>query len=423
MEKKVRLGYIGLGRRGYNVLAMCVSKMKDVEVVAVCDIDPEKFAAVFGLMERREKPAPRTYTDYRLMLRHEALDGVMIMTGWNQRLIIAMDAMEAGVYTAIEVGCAYDLSQCFELVKCYERTGTPVMMLENCCYGRQEMGALAMARAGMFGQIVLCTGGYHHDLREADLLRKKEDGSYDVNHYRMAEYVYRNCEQYPTHELGPISKLLNINRGNRMLPLRSIPSAARGLREFTREHLPKDSPYYDAPVAQSDIITTIIDCAGGEQIIMTLDTSLPRVYYTRNFGVRGTKGAVESITDTRSTWRLDGMDPVFDNEKEWLREHDHPLYKEYKDPKPDDGHGGIDWLTIRAFVESIRRGIETPIDAYDTALWLAIAPLSEMSIAQGGAPVPVPDFTNGRWFCREKPVAWKYSLDLVCEEPDTPIIP
>ena len=136
MEKKVRLGYIGLGRRGYNVLAMCVSKMKDVEVVAVCDIDPEKFAAVFGLMERREKPAPRTYTDYRLMLRHEALDGVMIMTGWNQRLIIAMDAMEAGVYTAIEVGCAYDLSQCFELVKCYERTGTPIMMLENCCYGR-----------------------------------------------------------------------------------------------------------------------------------------------------------------------------------------------------------------------------------------------------------------------------------------------
>lgn len=56
----------------------------------------------------------------------------------------------------------------------------------------------------------------------------------------------------------------------------------------------------------------------------------------------------------------------------------------------------------------------TPIDAYDTALWLSIAPLSEASIAKGGAPVEVPDFTKGKWVDREPIVEGKYCLDKVC---------
>ena len=38
-----------------------------------------------------------------------------------------------------------------------------------------------------------------------------------------------------------------------------------------------------------------------------------------------------------------------------------------------------------------------PIDVYDAAAWMAITALSEESIAQGGAPVSIPDFTRGRW--------------------------
>ena len=422
MKETVRVGYVGLGRRGMSMLDGCFSEMPDVEITALCEIDGSKLERAQEMLAKKGRPAAAAYADYREMLQKEKLDAAVIMTGWNQRLNIAMEAMRAGLYTAIEVGCAYDITQCYDLVKTYEQTGSPVMMLENCCYDRQEMCALSMARKGMFGDIVLCVGGYHHDLRKDELLHIREDGTYDVNHYRMTEYVHRNCEQYPTHELGPISKLLNLNRGNRALRLRSIPSAAKGLRQFTKENLPEDHPYHDTPVAQSDIVTTIIDCAGGEQIILTLDTTLPRVYYSRNFGVRGTHGAMQSITKTHSTWWLDGMPEEFNNQDKWMEEHDHPLYKEYRG-KSRGGHGGMDWLVVRAFVESAKRGIQTPIDVYDTALWLAIAPLSEMSIARDGAPVDVPDFTMGKWFCREETVAWKFSLDTVCEDPDTPIFP
>ena len=38
----------------------------------------------------------------------------------------------------------------------------------------------------------------------------------------------RNAELYPTHEIGPIAKYLNINRGNRFLTLTSMASKSRG---------------------------------------------------------------------------------------------------------------------------------------------------------------------------------------------------
>lgn len=80
-------------------------------------------------------------------------------------------------------------------------------------------------------------------------------------------------------------------------------------------------------------------------------------------------------------------------------------------------------LVSRAFIESVKNGTETPIDVYDTLAWMAIGPLSEASIARGGAPVEVPDFTRGKWMRREPPVRSKYCLDEIVEDPETPIFP
>ena len=419
---KIRVGYIGLGRRGIGILKGCVLKMSDVEVVAVCDIREDRCKLAVEAAVNKERKEPAIYTDYNKMLKECALDAVFVMTGWNDRVRCAIKVMEAGVPVAIEVGCAYDLTECWDLVDTYERTGVPVMMLENCCYGRREMAALKMAREGFFGQIVFCTGAYRHDLRREDLLAKNQEGKYLTNHYRMTEYVHRNCEQYPTHAFGPLAKLLKLNRGNRVLRLRSIASAAKSLAEYTREQLPEEHPFYNSNVLQSDIVTTIIDCAGGEQILLTLDTTMPRPFYSRDFGVRGTKGMMQESAHKVATYYKDGDPDVFNNEDAWLEDHDHPLHHEYKDC-PLGGHGGMDWLVVRAFLESVKKGIAPPIDVYDTALWLSIAPLSEKSIAMDGAPVDVPDFTRGKWFHREVFPEWKFGLETVCEDPDTPIVP
>ena len=57
----------------------------------------------------------------------------------------------------------------------------------------------------------------------------------------------------------------------------------------------------------------------------------------------------------------------------------------------------MDFFVDNAFIESIKRGVEFPLDVYDLATWYAITPLSEQSIAAGGALQQIPDFTRGKW--------------------------
>ena len=74
-----------------------------------------------------------------------------------------------------------------------------------------------------------------------------------------------------------------------------------------------------------------------------------------------------------------------------------PLWKGYLAEGIRKGHGGTDFLELRAFKECIKRKINTPIDVYDMAAWMAISPLSEQSIRRSSAPVDFPEFTQGKW--------------------------
>ena len=410
-KEKIRLGYIGLGRRGKAVLHGCIAHMDDVEVVALCDLSTSRLEECRQILLENGKPEPILTTDYKDILNNPEIDAVMIMIWWRGRPQMAMEAMRAGKYTGIEVGCADTLEECFDLVATYEQTGVPVMMLENACYGRRELMVLNMVKQGLFGELVHCTGGYMHYLNDVELFANI--GKEEIPHYRIAHYRDENRENYPTHDLGPISKVLNINRGNRMVSLSSFATKSVALKAYARHHLGEDSEYANWDYKQGDIVNTVITCAGGETILLTLDTTLPRAYYSRNFSVRGTLGM--SNEDGHVVF-LEGMEEgVRDNEQEMYAKYDHPIHSSLSGEELRGGHGGLDWLCCRAFVEAVKLGIEPPIDAYDTAAWMAIGPLSERSIAEGGAPVEFPDFTHGKWQNREAAAEYKYALDTVCD--------
>ena len=413
MKTQITVGYIGVGRRGSGVLRECFSQMKDVRIKYICDLFPDRVTLGLETVQDKGGYTPIGTQDYHDILNDPEVDAVIIMTGWSGRPALAIESMRAGKYTAIEVGCADTLEECYDLVRTYEETGVPVMMLENCCYGRREMMLYNIVSQGLFGEIVHCTGGYMHYLNNFGLFK-------DIGvHYRLPHYIARNRENYPTHELGPISKLLKINRGNRLLTLSSFASKSRGLRQYAADTLGEDHELAHTDFKQGDIVTTVLSCAGGETVVLTLDTTLPRAYYSRNIGVRGTKGM--SYEDTRVVF-LEGMEEkVRDNEAEFFEKYDHPLHREYESMGARGGHGGMDWLVCRAFVESVKAGTDTPIDAYDTATWLAIGPLSEQSIAQGGKPLEIPDFTHGLWQTDRPILRGKYCLDEVCEDRSIPI--
>ena len=403
--KKIKFGIIGVGHRGAMMLKDNLVHFDEFEFVALCDVYEDRIEDAEKIIRENRPDAPEILktTNYKEVLASKNLDAVYVSSSWESHIEIAIAALRAGIAVACEVGGAYSLEECFALVRAYEETGTPFMLAENCCYDKSELLATAMARAGKFGRIVHCSGAYAHDLRE-------EITHGNINrHYRLRNYTNRNCDNYPTHELGPIAKLLNINRGNRLVSLVSMASCACGLEEYVKDKKleEKDPTLKDRRFKQGDIVTTIIKCAQGETITLTLDTTLPRSY-DRAFTVRGTKG---SYSMTTNTVYFDGMPELWspveytqkniDNAKEYEEEFLVPEWKNITEEDKQRGHGGMDGILFKKFIKNLQNGTPMDIDVYDAASWMCISCLSEKSIAEGGAPQEIPDFTGGKWLIRE----------------------
>jgi len=421
-KEKIKIAYVGGGGRGVSLLKKLAS-MPDVEITAVCDKYEDRTQRMVQIVEEKAGNTPFATEDYKEIIAKGNLDAAVVATSWSMHVPITIDFMEAGIQVGFEVGGCDSLEECWELVRTYRRTGVECMMLENCCYGKVEMQILNMVKQGILGEIVHCDGAYMHDLCEEILTGKEK------RHYRLNNYLNRNCDNYPTHALGPIAKILNINHGNRMVSLCSMASKAVGLKQYMKDNEIENKELLDKEFAQGDVITTMIKCAHGETITLTLDTSLPR-FYSRNFNIGGTKARYVDDTKCIFCRELDGTQDhegrgreCWGNIEQYHDEYGHPLWKEYEEVGIREGHGGMDWLVLRAFVESVKNGTKPPIDIYDAVAWMCITPLSEASIAKGGMPVEIPDFTYGQWIEEYEGVPGKYSLDMICEDPDTPIYP
>lgn len=406
------IGCIGLGGRGLSMMKVLLD-VPGVYVPAVCDKVPQRAEDGVKAVKEKTGKAPKGYTDYREMLEKEKLDAVFIATTWITHIEIAVDAMKAGCHAGIEVGGSSSTEECFRLVRTSEDTGKFCMLLENCCYDRKEMAALNMARLGVFGEIVHLEGGYRHDLRDEIVLGRENI------HGRLYNFQNRNGEMYPTHEIGPLAKIIGINRGNRFVSLSSVSSKSRGLNEWIKNNKGEEYDLYGYNWNCGDVTATLITCANGETITIHHDCCLPRPY-SREFTVQGTKGMMkETPDDTNAVIYLDGISPKHKwesfNEK-YREKYDHPLWRDDGTVNFTAGHGGMDYLILASFVESIQAGEKPPIDVYDTASWMAITHLSEQSAALGGTAVPFPDFTNGKWIDREPVRRGKYCLDEICEE-------
>lgn len=413
MKEKLRLAFVGLSGRGYGLLELVLKTMDDVEITAVCDLYEDRTEAAAALVVKMKGRAPFKTCDYRRVMDREDVEAIVTPSSWTSHVDICVAAMEAGKYAATEVGGATAIEDCWQLVRTHEKTGSPCMILENCCYGREEMTVLNMVRKGLFGELVHCRGAYSHDLRE-EICRGIEN-----RHYRIHNFSNRQGDLYPTHALGPLAKMLNINQGNRFVSLVSMPSKSLGLHLWAKENLGKDHQLASRRFVAGDVVTTMIKCAHGETIVLSHDNCLPRPY-SRGCHVQGTKGLWSEEKNSimiEGRVKAGGWDPhAWEPMETFFKEFEHPLWKEFMNDGVRGGHGGMDYLVLRAFIEAAKKGEALPISIYDTAAWMSITCLSEDSCNMGSLPVPVPDFTRGKWIYPGASPRSKYSLDEVCSD-------
>src|ERR1700722_11621802 len=100
------------------------------------------------------------------------------------------------------------------------------MIMENACYGFEELMVLSMVRAGLFGDLLHGECAYIHDLR-GEIFGDKGEGL-----WRRAPHTMRNGNLYPTHGLGPISNYMGINRGDCFDYLVSMSSPQKGFDAY-----------------------------------------------------------------------------------------------------------------------------------------------------------------------------------------------
>lgn len=414
-KEKLKVGLIGVGLRGVNHLNNLLLR-DDVLITAICDIDSNRLDLAKKLILDAGGNSPLLYgkneDDYRNLLDSKEVEAVIIATPWLWHTRMTVDAMQAGVFAGVEVSAANTLEECWDLVNTHEETGTHMMILENVNYRRDIMAILNMVRQNVFGELVHFRCGYQHDLREVKFNNGKQPYGGGVEfgekaiseaRWRTLHSVKRNADVYPTHGLGPIAVMANVNRGNRFVSMTSHATKAIGLHNHIVNKGGPDHPNAKVKFKQGDVITSTIETANGETIIVTHDCNLPRPY-SLGFRVQGAQGLWE-VDGNRMYIEGKSEPHTWDNADEWLKKYDHPLWKKYGEYAAGAGHGGMDFFVLNAFVESAKNSIAPPLDAYDAAAWSAVTPLSEVSIENNGEPQDFPDFTRGLWIRRE-PYNW-----------------
>ncbi|CAG2534444.1 Predicted dehydrogenase [Maribacter dokdonensis] len=412
---KLNVGLIGVGLRGTNHLQNLLLR-KDVNVTAICDIDKNRIAIAKKHIADAKGKSPNVFGsnehDYKNLLALQEVDAVIIATPWLWHTRMTVDAMEAGKYAGVEVSASNTLEECWDLVNSHERTGTHMMILENVNYRRDVLAVLNMVKQNVFGEMVHYRCGYQHDLRHVKFNDGKtaygkgvEFGEKGISEskWRTEHSVKRNADVYPTHGLGPVAIMADVNRGNRFISMTSHATKGIGLHNYVVGQGGTEHPNAKIKFKQGDVITSTINTANGETIIITHDCNLPRPY-SLGFRVQGANGLWE-VDGSRIYVEGKSEPHQWDDAKPWLEQYDHPLWKKYGAYALNAGHGGMDFFVLNSFVESAKQNIAPPLDAYDAAAWSAVTPLSEASIANNGEPQDFPDFTRGLWIKR-KPYEW-----------------
>lgn len=391
----VRIGFVGLGNRGPGAVKR-MNKIEGVEIKALCDIRPEKVEAVKKSLEGSGH-TPEIYTgkeeEWKKMCDRKDIDLIYIATPWSMHAPMAVYAMNQGKHVCIEVPAAKTLEECWQLVETSERTRKHCIILENCCYDFFELLTLNMVRQGLLGEIIHGEGAYNHDLLAANFRKETY-----YNMWRLKENM-RNGNLYPTHGLGPVAQVLDINRGDRMDYLVATSTNDFSMGRMAKDLATKDDFYkeYANKAYRGNMNVTTIRTEKGKTIMLQHDVSSPNIY-SRIFKISGTKGSVIKYPDPSR---------IAFGDDDWIKEDEFKKIEEQYQPpiikrigelaKQVGGHGGMDFLMDWRTIDCLRNGLPIDMDAYDAALWSAIAPLSELSVANRSKSIDIPDFTGGSW--------------------------
>jgi hypothetical protein len=391
----VRIGIIGLGNRGPGAVDR-LSYIQGVQIKALGDLYEDRVEKAQKILTDKGLTRAVGYSGsadaWKQMCERNDIDLIYTCTPWSMHTTIALYAMEHDKHIATEVPAAVTLEECWQLVETSEKTKKHCMMLENCCYDFFELLTLNMVRQGYFGEVIHGEGAYIHNLLSSNFDKEGYAGM-----WRLKEN-FKNGNLYPTHGLGPICQIMDINRGDQMDYLVAMQSKDFMMAGEAAQLAAKDSFYseFAGRSYRGNMNNTAIRTFKGRTILVQHDVSSPRPY-SRLHIVSGTKAYAQKYpTPARIAVEDAWLKP---EEMKKLEEQYSPeiVRKVGEMAKEIGGHGGMDFMMDWRLIDCLRNGLPLDQDVYDAALWSSISPLSQQSVANRSASVDIPDFTRGAW--------------------------
>jgi predicted dehydrogenase len=363
--EKINIGLVGACGRGGSFKTAC-DATRQVRVHAVCDVNQADLDAAATRLGATEK-----YADFETMLERSELDAVIIGTPMQFHVPQAVAALRKNLSVLSEVPAGVALEECRELVRACRASCGIYMMAENYTYMKSNVLVKAIVRRGLFGVPYYAEGEYIHELK----------GLNEITRWRRTWQTGINGITYGTHSLGPILQWM---AGDRVVEV-----CCRGSGHHYRD--PRGAFYEN-----EESCVMLGKLRSGGLVKIRVDMLSDRPHAMTNYQLQGTDGAYESARAHGETPRI------------WLRakapqpEHWLNLDELADEFLPDNwrrgmelarkaGHGGGDYFEILDFVDAIAGNRPAEIGVHEALDMTLPGLVSQRSIEQGGAWLPVPD--------------------------------
>ncbi len=399
---QIKVAFIGLGNRGQNHVELVDALYPKAVITGLCDIRTESINQAAGLIKNQSVTRAQyggSSEAWKIMVQQDDIDLVIISTPWDDHVPMALQSMQAEKHVALEVPAALTLAGCWALVDTAEAMQRHCMMLENVCYGDEELWLLNMVQAGVFGTLTYGEAAYIHDLRS--LMFSK---TYYYKQWRLRHHIRQDGNLYPTHGLGPVAQYMGIGRGDRFQHLVSMSSQAVGLKEFAAT-VDADNEFYNhTEYMHGDISNSLIKTHHGKTILVQHDVATPRPYSRIN-ALAGSQAYHEGYPSRLSmNSHKSGHQWLDESAYQEMREkYKHPIWNHLKEEiERYGGHGGMDFVQMYRLIDCLNKGVSLDMSVYDAVDWSVVVPLSKMSVELGSIPIKFPDFSRGKWKKEQK---------------------
>jgi len=397
----VRIGIIGTGNRGSHH-AGTIARVDNVEIKAAADLEPARFERIKKNLENTDHKPEYYYgsdEEWKKLCERSDLDLVLITTPTYMHAKMAVYTMKQGKHVITEVPAAVTIDECWDIVKTSERSKKHCMMMENCSFMPFHITTLNMAKQGFFGEIVHGDGAYN-----TSKMRNNFSKTMYWNMWWLRMYGSRKGNIYPTHGMGPIAQMMNINRGDRFDFLVSVESKDFMMARKAEE-LSKDDSFFEEFAKmeyRGNMSSMLIKTKNGRTLNIQHDATSPSPHNLIH-GVYGTEGSVlydpppPRICIGNHKWaNKETYDELIEKFKPGLL-HKFEDFRRGLGADIKSGHGGSDLINVWHIIDCLRNGLPLDQDVYDAAAFSSVVELSEWSVRNNSNSIKIPDFTNGAW--------------------------